>query len=111
MTRRLLGILLLLILLVVVVAGLTWRRAGTELHSVTLTWNEPPPSAASKVVSYNVYRKTGDTGYLRIATRVPGLSYVDRMVISGETYCYVVTAVDQANRESKFSPKTEVEVP
>jgi len=99
-------------LLVLLIAGLIWFRAGTKPHSVTLTWQESLSTPASRVVAYNVYRsRTSGGNYARLATRVPGPPYEDRLVSSGETYFYVVTAVDEAGRESRYSKKIELKIP
>lgn len=81
-------------------------------HSVTLNWRAPEPRAGVTIVGYNVYRRTSDGGgFVRIADRVSGPPYEDRLVNSGTKYIYVVTAVDQAGRESRYSAETEAEVP
>ena len=84
----------------------------SEPHSVTLTWRVPPPKPGITVVGYNVYRRTGDGGpFVKIADQVPGAAYEDRIVSTGRTYFYVVTAVDQDGRESRFSAETKAEIP
>lgn len=86
--------------------------AKPKAHSVTLTWNASPPSKDFTVAGYNIYRGTKAGGhYTKIASRVSGLTYVDHTVISGKTYFYVVTAVDQAGRESKFSQEIKAVIP
>lgn len=94
------------------IGGRMWLHRDASPHSVTLNWQAPPPAQGVMVVGYNVYRSTtSGTQYARIATRVPGRQYEDRLVNSGRTYCYVVTALDQAGRESKFSGEAKVQVP
>jgi len=81
-------------------------------HHVTLTWQPPPPIPGVSVVSYNVYRSTTSGGpFVKLASRVPALTYDDRIVISGRTYFWVVTAVDQAGRESRFSAEVRATIP
>ena len=63
------------------------------------------------VVGYNVYRRADDGRFVKIADKVPGSLYEDRMVSSGRTYTYVVTSVDQVGRESRFSAEAKAEVP
>jgi fibronectin type 3 domain-containing protein len=48
---------------------------------------------------------------VKLASRVPGPPYEDRLVVSGRTYFYVVTAVDQTGRESVYSGKARATVP
>jgi len=95
---------------VFVVAGLLCCHKGP--HSVTLTWNAPRPSPGVTVVGYNIYRSTtpGER-YVRLASRVAGSPYEDRLVVSGRTYFYVVTAVDQAGRESPHSVEARATIP
>src|SRR5713101_4672956 len=100
--KLLLGSVTLLIV-GLVLAGLVGFRGKAEPHSVTLTWQEPPPVKGVPVVSYNVYRRASEGGsFVRIATRVTAPPYKDQMVNSGSTYFYVVTSVDQVGRESRF---------
>jgi fibronectin type 3 domain-containing protein len=81
-------------------------------HRVTLAWQAPPPAPGVSVVGYNVYRSTTSYGpFVKLATRVPGPPYEDRLVVSGRTYFYVVTALDQAGRESRFSSEVRATIP
>ena len=68
---------------------------------VTLNWTA---STTGSVSGYNVYRSTSSgTGYAKIAGPVPGTTYQDLSVTSGQTYYYVVTAVGPGNVESVYS--------
>ena len=81
-------------------------------HSVTLTWQPTKPPTGVSVVGYNVYRRTkAESGYTKIATRVPGPPYEDHQVVSGQTYFYAVTAVDQSGRESRLSENIQATIP
>jgi fibronectin type 3 domain-containing protein len=81
-------------------------------HSVTLRWEAPPAVPGVSVVGYNVYRSTtSGRQFVKIATRVPGPPYEDGLVVSGRTYVYVVTALDQAGRESRFSTEVRATIP
>jgi fibronectin type 3 domain-containing protein len=63
------------------------------------------------VVGYNVYRKTKEDGrYIKIAG-VSGPPYEDRLVTSGRTYFYVVTALDKKGLESRFSESVQATIP
>jgi hypothetical protein len=79
-------------------------------RTVTLTWN---PSSTTGVVGYNVFRGTVSGGpYTLITpTRVTGTSYVDSSVVNGQTYYYVVTAVDSSNNQSVYSNQASAAVP
>jgi fibronectin type 3 domain-containing protein len=110
MKRLRLGVLLGLLTLLTV--GLMECRKETQPHSVTLNWQGPRPEPTVAVVGYNLYRSTtAGTQYVRIATRVSGPPYEDRLVNSGRTYFYVVTAVDQSGRESRFSAEVQAQIP
>jgi fibronectin type 3 domain-containing protein len=47
---------------------------------------------------------------VKIASGVPEPVYEDRQVPGGRTYFYVVTAVDQAGHESRFSSEVRAEI-
>lgn len=78
-------------------------------HSATLSWN---PSK-SVVVGYRVYRssQSGTSYALLTSTLVPGTSFVDSKVEKGQTYFYVVTAVDAESNESGFSNEAFATIP
>jgi fibronectin type 3 domain-containing protein len=81
-------------------------------HSVTLTWQAPRVDAGSAIVGYNVYRSTTSGGpFVKLPSGVPEPRYEDRLINNGRTYYYVVTAVDQAGRESRFSGEARAVVP
>jgi fibronectin type 3 domain-containing protein len=81
-------------------------------HRVTLTWEAPPSAPGVSVVGYNVYRSTtSGRQFVKLASRVSGPPYEDRLVVSGRTYFYVVTALDQAGRESRFSGEVRATIP
>jgi hypothetical protein len=97
-------------LFALVFLGLVCCRQAGQPHWVTLTWKPPAPTGAA--VGYNIYRATTSGGpYVVIASRVSGPPYEDRIVISGRTYFYVVTAVDGAGHESRFSGEVRAQVP
>ena len=81
----------------------------TASHSVDLSWTASP----SPGVAYNVYRGTVSGGpYVKLnSSTVPGTSYTDTTVTSGQTYFYVVTAVDSNNNESIYSNQVSAAVP
>jgi hypothetical protein len=78
-------------------------------HSVDLTWD----GSTSSVIGYNVYRGTPSGGaYTKINTALEAsTSYTDATVQSGQSYFYVVTAVDVNNDESVFSNKVSFTAP
>jgi hypothetical protein len=78
-------------------------------HSVTLSWT----ASTSAVTGYNVYRSSTSGGpYTKMnSTIIAATTYVDSTVISGQTYSYVVTAVDSSNVESANSAEVSAVVP
>jgi hypothetical protein len=78
--------------------------------SVLLTW---AASSSSATWGYNVYRSNiSGGGYSKIDfTPVSGLIYTDTTVVSGQTYYYVVTAVDLIGDESAFSNEIQEAIP
>lgn len=48
---------------------------------------------------------------MKLASGVSEPRYEDRLINNGRTYYYVVTAVDQAGRESRFSNETRAVIP
>jgi len=102
---------LLLMVCALLCIGLACCHKGTP-HSVTLTWEAPPAGRGVEVVGYNVYRSTtSGRRFMKIASRLSGPPYEDRLVVSGRTYFYVVTALDRAGRESRFSGEVRVTIP
>jgi fibronectin type 3 domain-containing protein len=78
-------------------------------HSVTLNWHASP---SANVVAYNIYRRPDySSPFVKIASRVPGPPYEDRLVMNGRTYVYAVTAVDQSGQESSFSTEVRATIP
>jgi hypothetical protein len=84
-------------------------RAVTLVSRATLTWQ----ASTSSVVGYHVYSGTvpGGPYTRRTSSPVAGLSYVDSSVLSGRTYYYVVTAVNDRDVESPYSNQATAVVP
>jgi|SRR5450755_512638 len=81
-------------------------------HSVTLKWEAPPPVAGVTIGGYNIYRSTTSGGpFVKLVSGVSAPPYEDRLVTSGRTYFYVVTALDQTGRESRFSSEVRAVIP
>jgi fibronectin type 3 domain-containing protein len=77
-------------------------------HSVSLSW----AASTSGVIVYNVYRGSVSGGpYARVSSNDTGLSYTDSAVSGGQTYYYVVTAVDSTGTESTYSNQVQAVVP
>jgi hypothetical protein len=79
-------------------------------HSVALTWNG---SATAGVSGYNVFRAATPGGYGPMPLNpspVSTFAYTDTTVVSGQSYFYVVTAVD-AGVSSSDSNEIPVTIP
>jgi Cep192 domain 4/Abnormal spindle-like microcephaly-assoc'd, ASPM-SPD-2-Hydin/HYDIN/CFA65/VesB-like, Ig-like domain len=83
---------------------------GGAAPSVSLSW---APSSSSDVIGYNVYRGTISGGpYTKLtASPINSLLDSDSNVSSGQTYYYVVTAVDSSNDESADSNQATASIP
>ena len=83
--------------------------ASPVQHSVSLTWK---PSTNPRIVSYSMYRSTmTGASYGLLASALGTAVYSDEGVQSGTTYYYVVTAVDNAGKESSYSNQIRVAIP
>lgn len=79
-------------------------------HSVTLNW---VASTSPNVTGYNVYRATTSGGpYTRLtANPVAALTYLDTTVLAGQTFYFVVTAVNDSRNESTYSNQATAIIP
>ena len=79
-------------------------------HSADLTWT---PSISTGIVGYDVYRGSASGGPYTLLTTAPvtTTSYSDDSVLSGQTYYYVLTAVDSSNVQSGFSTAAPATIP
>jgi hypothetical protein len=83
---------------------------SSTAHSVTLNWEA---SSSSNVIGYYAYRSTVSGGsYSRLTSSpVTALRYADGTVIAGETYYYVVTAVNATGTQSGYSVQVRATIP
>ena len=86
----------------------TLTGTGTSpQHWVSLTWN-----ASTGATTYNVYRKApSDQNYTQIDSGDATTAYTDNNVTAGQSYDYVVTAVNSENEESGYSNMVQVTIP
>ena len=76
-------------------------------HSVSLSW-----AASTGAVGYNMYRGGVAGGpYAQVTALDSVLTYTDSSVSAGQTYYYVVTAVDSTGAESAYSSQTQAVIP
>jgi hypothetical protein len=82
---------------------------GTMTHSVALTWSD----SSTGLAGFNVYRSAVSGGpYSAINSGLDSTaSYTDSTVTAGQTYYYVVTAVDGTGTESAYSNEAAATVP
>jgi HYDIN/CFA65/VesB family protein/centrosomal CEP192-like protein/ASPM-SPD-2-Hydin domain-containing protein len=78
-------------------------------HSVSLAWT----ASTSTVAGYNVYRGTQSGGPYAIinGSTETSTTYTDNSVQGGQTYYYVVTALDGSGNESVNSNQAQAVVP
>ncbi len=78
-------------------------------HSGTLTWN----ASTSTVIGYDVYRGTASGGpYTKINSLVDATTtFTDTTVQAGQTYYWVVTAVNSSNVQSTYSNQASGTIP
>jgi hypothetical protein len=90
-------------------ASVNGNGIAAPQHSVNLSWN----ASTSTVTGYNVYRgnQTGGPYVAVNSSPEPGTSYVDNSVSTGQTYYYVVTAVDSSGTESVYSNQVQAVIP
>jgi fibronectin type 3 domain-containing protein len=91
--------------------SLTGTGTAPVQHSVALAWNA---STSSNVTGYNIYR--GDhllavLIHVSILLLNPSTNDTDSSVQSGQTYYYVVTAVDSSANESSYSNEVQAVIP
>jgi hypothetical protein len=89
--------------------ALSGTGAQAASHSASLTWVASP----SVVVGYHVYRGTQSGGpYTKLnSTSLVDLAYTDGAVRAGQTYFYVVSAVDSNAVESRYSNEVTAVIP
>jgi hypothetical protein len=91
-------------------ASITLSGTGVQpVHLATLTWTE----STSTVIGYNVYRATVSGGpYTKINSSLDATTnFTDTTVQAGQTYYWVVTAVNSSNVESSYSNEVAATIP
>jgi hypothetical protein len=75
-----------------------------------MTWDS---SSSSDVIANFVYRRsvTGGPYTKQHPSADAGLSFTDSVLFSGQTYFYVITAVDSNFVESGFSNEVSASIP
>ncbi len=80
-----------------------------QAHSVYLSWDPGDGNA----VGYNIYRSTVQTGpFSEINSALDSsTNYTDYTVVSGKTYYYVTTEVNDQGQESGYSNEVKAVIP
>lgn len=93
-----------------VVNAVTGTCVTGTLHSVTLNW---VASTSANVAGYLVHRGNTPGGPYTTVTSTPvtGVTYTDNSVLAGQTYYYVVTAIDSSNNASVYSNEALALIP
>jgi hypothetical protein len=92
------------------VESLSGSGTAPVQHTVALNWNA---STSSNVVGYNIYRGSISGGpYTKTNSALNSTTTAtDTTVVSGQTYYYVVTAVDSSANESSYSNEVQAVIP
>jgi len=92
-----------------VVESVSGSGTSAPQHSVALSWN----ASTSTVAGYNVYRGSVSGGpYAKVNSALDAsTAYSDASVQAGQTYYYVVTAVDGTGTESPYSNQVQAVIP
>ncbi|MGH9703414.1 MAG: choice-of-anchor D domain-containing protein, partial [Candidatus Acidiferrales bacterium] len=92
--------------------GVSLVGTGTEAgpHAAVLNWTA---STTRTVVGYNVYRgSTAGGPYTKLnSSSVADLTFTDSTVVPGQTYFYVLTAVDSSGIESAITGEVSGLIP
>jgi fibronectin type 3 domain-containing protein len=90
--------------------GLSGDGTTTEQAAVELKWEQ---SASPNIVGYYVYRSLKPGGSFSRLNSQPDseTSYTDNTVANGQTYIYVVTAVNSKSIQSPNSSPITVSIP
>jgi hypothetical protein len=95
----------------VVTGALNSCPVSTGLHTVALNWQ----ASSSTGVTYNVYRASSSGGYNYTAplntTPITGTSFSDCTLTLGQTYYYVIRAVDSSGNQSVSSSEITAIIP
>lgn len=87
---------------------------GSQTHTVNLSWTQSTGNGqGDTIIGNNVYRSQVSGGpYTEIfISAIPITTYPDSTVQNGQTYYYVVTAVDNLGAESNPSNETSAVIP
>ena len=87
--------------------------ARAQSHSAILSWTPAQQPAGITIATWNIFRGTVSGGPYNQIGNVPAASntYTDSTVSSGQTYFYVVQAVDTSGDVSAYSNEAQAVIP
>jgi fibronectin type 3 domain-containing protein len=96
-------------------AGLASAAPGPDCAEAALSWGAAASSCTNATISYSVYRST-DPGFVpsdatRVASGLASPGLVDRFLVPGTGYSYVVRAVDSRSGEDGNLVRRSVTAP
>jgi DNA-binding beta-propeller fold protein YncE len=77
-----------------------WSANHVRPDGIALAWNHENPD---HVLAYNLYRKGTEDSTFSLISSSLDINYLDRNIIKGKIYDYVITALDRKLQESNNS--------
>lgn len=77
-----------------------WSTSHVRPDGIALAWDHGNPD---HVLAYNLYRKGPEDSTFSLISSSLDINYLDRNITRGETYRYVITALDRKLQESNNS--------
>ena len=77
-----------------------WSASHVRPDGIALAWDHGNPD---HVLAYNLYRKGPEDSTFSLISSSLDINYLDRNITRGETYRYVITALDRKLQESNNS--------
>jgi len=95
--------------------NVTVALSGTGMGAapeVDLGWDAPIDSPTT-VIGYNIYRSTGSSRSFGVINPAPvtTVTYIDKAIVSGTSYSYIVKSVDVSGTESAASNQINLNIP
>jgi hypothetical protein len=89
--------------------SLSGSGVQVDSHSVTLSWT----ASLAPAIAYQIYRAATSGGPYNLLNSAPVAStyFLDLSIEPGQTYYYVVTAVDSGGTESTYSDEVSGVIP
>ncbi|MFX1249822.1 MAG: fibronectin type III domain-containing protein, partial [Promethearchaeota archaeon] len=82
----------------------------SDTTQIILNWNVPQTNSSYTIIKYIIYRSSTSGGpYINLANTT-ALSFIDTTVLEGNTYYYIVTAINSIG-ESENSNEVSIVIP